>query len=72
MTLLSCKEDINAVISNNCVRVYERRKLKINVEMSKVMKMSDMGEKCNMRIKSVEKIFLYSGVEFSGHDGHHR
>ena len=33
------------------VRVCERRKLKINVGKSKVMKMSDTGEKGNLRIK---------------------
>ena len=34
----------------------ERRKLKINVGKSKVMKISDTGEKGNLRIKVKEKL----------------
>ena len=53
------------------VRVCERRKLKINVGKSKVMKMSDMGEKGNLSIKVKEEVmeevdtFRYLGVDFA-------
>ena len=53
------------------VRVCERRKLKINVGKSKVMKMSDTGEKGNLRIKVKEEhmdevdTFQYLGVDFA-------
>ena len=53
------------------VRVCERRKLKINVGKSKVMKMSDTGEKGNLRIKVKEEVmeevgtFRYLGVDFA-------
>ena len=51
------------------VRVCERRKLKINVGKSKVMKMSDTGEKGNLRIKVKEEVmeevdtFRYLGAD---------
>ena len=38
------------------VRMCERRKLKINVGKSKVMKMSDTGEKSNLSIKVKEEV----------------
>ena len=38
------------------VSAYERRKLKINVEKSKVMKMFDTCEKWNMRIRVKEEV----------------
>ena len=38
------------------VRVCEKRKLKINVGKSKVMKMSDTGEKGNLSIKVKEEV----------------
>ena len=53
------------------VRVCERRKSKINVGKSKVMKMSDTGEKGNLSIKVKEEImeevdtFRYLGVDFA-------
>ena len=37
-------------------KVCERRKSKINVGKSEVMKMSDTGEKCNTRIKMKEVV----------------
>ena len=40
------------------VRVCERRKLKINVGTSKVMKMSDTGEKGNLMVGPITKILL--------------
>ena len=52
-------------------KVCKRRKLKINVGKSKVMKMSDTGEKDNLRIKVKEKImeevdtFQYLRVDFA-------
>ena len=52
-------------------RVCERRKLKINVGKSKVMKMSDTGEKGNLIIKVKEEVmeevdtFRYLGVDFA-------
>ena len=51
------------------VRVCERKKLKINVGKSKVMKMLDKGEKGNLRIKVKEKEpyerSRYLGVDFA-------
>ena len=53
------------------VRVCEREKLNINVEKSKVMKMSDTGEKGNLSIKVKEEVmkevdtFRYLGVDFA-------
>ena len=53
------------------VRVCERKKLKINVGKSKVMKMSDTGVKGNLRIKVEEEVmeevdtFRYLGVDFA-------
>ena len=38
------------------VRVCERRKLKINVGKSKVMKMWDTGEKGNLRVKVTKEV----------------
>ena len=39
------------------VRACKRRKLKINVGQSKVIKMSDTGEKGNLRIKVKEEVW---------------
>ena len=53
------------------VRVCERRKLKINVGKSKVVKKSDTGEKGNVRIRVKKEVmeevssFWYLGVDFS-------
>ena len=53
------------------VKVCERRKLKINVGKSKVMKMSDTVKKGNLRIKVKEEVmeeedtFRYLGVDFA-------
>ena len=53
------------------VKVCERRKLKINVGKSKVTKMSDTGEKGNLRIKVKEEVmevvdtFRSLGVDFA-------
>lgn len=58
--------------------IYKRfkwRKLKINVGKSKVMKLWDTGEKCNIRIKVKEKVleevdtFRYLEANFSGNGG---
>ena len=53
------------------VRVCERRKLKINVGKSKVMKISDTDEKGNLGIKVKQEVmeevdtFRYMGVDFA-------
>ena len=48
------------------VRVCERRKLKINVGKSKVMKMSDTGEKGNRSIKVKEEVMEEVDISVSG------
>ena len=51
------------------VRVCERRKLNINVEKSKVMKISDTGEEGNLRIKvKQEAMEEIDSVQYLGVD----